>query len=54
MALKSVESRNVEFKFNLLCRNKGVKDAVGTLWGQTPKLTFKKRAAFTAGSGKPH
>jgi len=22
--------------------------------GQTPKLTFKKRAAFTAGSGKPY
>jgi hypothetical protein len=27
MALKSVESRNVEFKANLLCRNKGAKDA---------------------------
>jgi len=27
MALKSVESQNVEFKSNLLCRNKGAKDA---------------------------
>jgi len=27
IALKSVESRNVEFKFNLLCRSKGAKDA---------------------------
>jgi hypothetical protein len=27
MPLKSVEPRNVEFKFNLLCRNKGAKDA---------------------------
>jgi len=27
MALKAVESQNVEFKFNLLCRNKGAKDA---------------------------
>ena len=24
------------------------------LWGQTPKLTFRKRAAYAAGSGKPH
>jgi hypothetical protein len=27
MALKSVESQNVGFKSNLLCRNKGAKDA---------------------------
>ena len=26
----------------------------GILWGQTPKLTFRKRTAYAAGSGKPH